>query len=355
MTTYINMRDYKTMDFWFTDGNIVLLAGDVAFKVHRGQLIRHSEIFRDMFSLPQPMDETVDGCAWVVLHDDPSDFLHLLRALYDGLYFPRPSSGDFCALSAVLRLSYKYLIEHLQTRCLRRLEADWPAALPGWDCREAQATADMRYSPREHFPHPVHLIRLAQELRLDHLLPAAYYDLSRYGPRKIAAGASPLPPSLPVTSAPPPSAPPANIRLAHADLHATFVGREAGQRFLATFIDRELATRPISAGCANRAHGDGHHCRESYYFIMLNLLRAVSGIATGRDADPLFSLAQASEMLGRTDFSDGTRQCGLRICGACKEDFAGAVASARREAWEMVPVWFGLRGVPVGPKAKRSK
>lgn len=234
-----------------------------------------------------------------------------------------------------------------------RLETDWPATLAGWDAREAQATAEGRYSPREHFPHPVHVVRLAHELRLERFLPAAYYDLSRYGPRKIAAGASPIPTALPLATAPtteeePEPAPTPPVRLSDGDLHATFAGREAGQRFLAAFIERELSGRAVSEGCANRAQGASHHCRESFYFIMLNLLRAVSGIATGRDADPLFSLNQAAEMLGRTDFSDGTRQCGLRICAACKEDFAGAVAKARKEAWAMVPAWFGLAPTACG-------
>lgn len=84
-----NLGNYTTTDFWFSDGNMVLLAGNVAFKVHRGQLVRHSDIFHDMFSMPQPEGEDgqglLDGCPWVELHDDASDVLHLLRALYDGL------------------------------------------------------------------------------------------------------------------------------------------------------------------------------------------------------------------------------------------------------------------------------
>ena len=80
-----SLQDYRTTDFWFVDGNIILFVEDVAFKVHRGQLVRHSDVFHDMFSLPQPVADTIDGCAWVELHDDPSDVLHLLRALYDGL------------------------------------------------------------------------------------------------------------------------------------------------------------------------------------------------------------------------------------------------------------------------------
>lgn len=73
-------------DMWFDDGNIVLVAEHVAFKVHRGQLERHSDIFQDLFSVPQPDNQVLfDNRAWVQLHDSPSDLLYLLRALYDGL------------------------------------------------------------------------------------------------------------------------------------------------------------------------------------------------------------------------------------------------------------------------------
>ena len=73
-------------DVWFTDGNIVLIAGSTAFKVHRGQLERHSEIFRDLFSIPQPeVQEEFDGSPWVEIFDSPGDVHYLLMALYDGL------------------------------------------------------------------------------------------------------------------------------------------------------------------------------------------------------------------------------------------------------------------------------
>ncbi|KAI0644301.1 hypothetical protein C8Q79DRAFT_913898 [Trametes meyenii] len=354
-----NLQNYKTTDFWFADGNVVLLARNVAFKVHRGQLVRHSDVFHDMFSLPQPSPAEagqglIDGCPWVEIYDDPSDVLHLLRALYDGLYFTTPSAGDFCAVAAVLRLSTKYLIEHLRRCCIARLERDWPTTLADWDKREMGATTDGRYTPRERFAHPVLLIQLASELGLDHLLAPAFYDLSRYGPRKIAYGASITPNLLPTATAAQLKARAVNdlaavaaddslLKLARPDLHATFLGREAAQRFLAAFIAKELAGRAISSNCANRTHARGHHCKESFYFVMLNLLRSVGGIASGRDADPLFSLQQAVEMLSRTDFSDGTKQCGLKICASCKEDFSLSVAKARREAWDQIPVWFGLK------------
>ncbi|KAI0741740.1 hypothetical protein C8Q80DRAFT_1274121 [Daedaleopsis nitida] len=346
-----SLDDFKTSDFWFTDGSIILLVEDVAYKVHQGQLMRHSDLFRDMLSLgPQPATDVIDGCPWVQLYDDPSDMFHLLEALYDGLYFTKPIARDFCTVAAVLRMSTKYQFESLRERCLKRLETDWPTTLLGWDKRERLATYDTRYNPREAFPHPILVIQFAQEFQLEHVLPAALYDLSRYGPRKIAAGASVTPALLPSRyrthsrdKFDPSNPDGVMLRLEDMDLLAAFRGREEGQRLIAAFINKELSGRRLSENCLNRNHGDGHHCKESFYFIMLNLLRAVSGIATGRDADPLFSLMQAVEMLSRTDFSDGTRQRGLQICVSCKEDFSLSVARAREEVWDLIPVWFGLK------------
>ena len=80
-------RHLVRSDFWFRDGNIVVIAGSAAFKVHRGQLERHSEIFRDLFSIPQPLEQDmIDGCSYVELPDCPSDVFYFLSALYDGLY-----------------------------------------------------------------------------------------------------------------------------------------------------------------------------------------------------------------------------------------------------------------------------
>jgi hypothetical protein len=98
------------------------------------------------------------------------------------------------------------------------------------------------------------------------------------------------------------------------------------------------------------------HCAESFYYILLNVLRSVGGIACGRDADPLFTLVQALEMLSRTDFTtadmgtgdtnseggSGQKKCGLKLCAMCKLDFAKAVVRAREEVWALLPAWFGL-------------
>ncbi|THH27559.1 hypothetical protein EUX98_g6624 [Antrodiella citrinella] len=335
-------------DVWFPDGNVVLVAGAAAFKVHKGQLERHSEIFQDLFSVPQPQDQPLlDDCPWVELHDSSTDVLHLLRALYDGLYLDKPSADDFPVIAGVLRLSTKYMIEHLRQRCLLRLTADWPATLAAWDERERFATdKESRYNPRDAYPHPLLVISLALELRLHELLPSAYFDLSRYGPRRIVAG----------TSVPQPELLTPNVQQgdsekecesdvlvpSHDELSIILHGRETGQRTVAMFIENELVSRPISIRCFNKHHDAGRVCRESIYYVMLNILRAIGGISHGRDADPLYTLTQVVEMLSRTDFTDGVKQTGLKMCTSCKADVQECVDRARKDVWDQIPSWFEM-------------
>ena len=193
------------------------------------------------------------------------------------------------------------------------------------------------------------VIELALDLNLPSILPAALYDLSRYGPSKIMLGTCSSPSAFELLlsqicgSTLPIDKP---TRLSRDMLCQVLRGREASQHFIATFIARDLNHRPPAAECLNRnddIESTTHPCRESFYFIMLNILRAVGGVSNGRDADPLFTLIQATEMLFRTDFIDGQRHCGgLRLCQPCKADFAVSAAKAREEVWSQLPRWFGL-------------
>lgn len=235
-------------------------------------------------------------------------------------------------------------MEHLRQRCLHRLDLDWPSTLSGWDLREREATdATGRYLPRESCPHPILVIRLALDLEIPSILPAAFYDLARYGPSRIASGIN-IPPSaidkyIPLT----PDLAPKVVTLSRPHLVQTLRGRECVQSYMANFIATSLQSRPPSTDCAYQFDVDASRpCHESFYFIMLNVLRSVGGIACGRDADSLFTLIQAMEMLSRTDFSDGQRQCGLRMCHPCKLDFSASAMRAREEVWSSLPTWFGL-------------
>ena len=70
-------------EFWLYDGSVVLAVGDTLFRVHKTVLANHSEVFADLFTVPQPAGEdTIDGCHIVRLHDSREDFVDLLRAMY---------------------------------------------------------------------------------------------------------------------------------------------------------------------------------------------------------------------------------------------------------------------------------
>ena len=80
--TTIKPRFKQHAEFWFDDGNIVLVARRVAFRIYRGLLASQSTVFSDMFaSSSSSADETFEGCPVVQLTDSPCDLAHLLRAL----------------------------------------------------------------------------------------------------------------------------------------------------------------------------------------------------------------------------------------------------------------------------------
>ena len=77
----------KHSELWFDDGNVVLVAEDTGFRVYRGLLARYSEIFRDMFRLPQPETtaaETYEGCPIVRMAEDGAEeWERVLGVLHD--------------------------------------------------------------------------------------------------------------------------------------------------------------------------------------------------------------------------------------------------------------------------------
>ena len=78
----------KHPTLWFDDGNVVLIAENTGFRVYRGVLAKHSEIFRDMFLLPHPdselaIEDTYDGCPIVrMAEDEAHEWEVVLGVLY---------------------------------------------------------------------------------------------------------------------------------------------------------------------------------------------------------------------------------------------------------------------------------
>lgn len=75
-------------DLWYDDGTVILIAENIGFRVYRGPLTKHSEVFRDMFSFPQPTaapSETYEGCPIVrLVGDTAEEIAEVMKILYDG-------------------------------------------------------------------------------------------------------------------------------------------------------------------------------------------------------------------------------------------------------------------------------
>lgn len=73
-------------DFWFEDGSVILQVANTLFRVHRSLLSKHSEVFADLFSVPQPPEgqtDEIEGLPTVRLYDPLEDFVTFLRAVYE--------------------------------------------------------------------------------------------------------------------------------------------------------------------------------------------------------------------------------------------------------------------------------
>jgi hypothetical protein len=74
-------------EFWFIDGSVIVIVENKAFRIHKSILSKHSDVFSDLFMVPQPQDgvETMEGCPVVHLPDSLSDFTDVMNALYHPL------------------------------------------------------------------------------------------------------------------------------------------------------------------------------------------------------------------------------------------------------------------------------
>ncbi|EPT05740.1 hypothetical protein FOMPIDRAFT_33876, partial [Fomitopsis schrenkii] len=115
-------------EVWLNDGNVVIGAETTAFRVHRSVLSLHSDVLRDMFTLPPPTDdgqEMMEGYPVVRVSDMAADMRHMLKALYGGseMLSGYKTKAEFKVLAALLRLAHKYQIDKLRDGALARLKA----------------------------------------------------------------------------------------------------------------------------------------------------------------------------------------------------------------------------------------
>lgn len=152
---------HRDEELWFESGNITLIARDVEFRVWKAPLVKHSPVFRDMLSLPQPGASTPDDKipvsgqeSVVCLPDSPEDLRHFLRVFFPGkklryvtirslvsryhaeyiryTYSIARPNPTYHEISAQIRLGHKYQIEQMVQRNLKHLQKYYAEDCSSW-------------------------------------------------------------------------------------------------------------------------------------------------------------------------------------------------------------------------------
>ncbi|RPD58554.1 hypothetical protein L226DRAFT_489919 [Lentinus tigrinus ALCF2SS1-7] len=157
-------------EFWYEDGNIVLVVGDVKFRVFRGILADHSPVFREMFSLPQPPVEATCPCPVIHLIDSPKEMRHILRVCFPktGTYRYLPQDPTYDEISSLVRLGHKYQMSQLVDSSIDYLRKYYPSDFDAWN-----ELGRSRHPPNFRRADAIGVVNLARLIGcMDLLLPA---------------------------------------------------------------------------------------------------------------------------------------------------------------------------------------
>ncbi|KAJ6591634.1 hypothetical protein DFH09DRAFT_1137566 [Mycena vulgaris] len=338
-------------DLWFKDGSVICQAESTLFRVHVSQLSRHSALFRDIFTLPQPsrprslssfdtledtraLLEECENCPVVFLHDKAEDVANFLAALYDGPNFGNNDQEDFRVVSGILRLSTKYIVDSLRAKALTHLCIAWPSTLKGWDAREDLARSfemETSTSAGHFYPSPIAVINLAQEINAPCLLPAAFYDLSRYSYSQIYEPTEdePLFQTTPSHS------------LLPLDMQRLSLGKEAAQHNITALIQ-------------TMGHAQTHIRAQTHNHIRKTSTGGIciSAAACRKDFSELVDLATQHYLFDRerghcdplyvSEELGQLKSAEFSECKACARSLEAWAAREREKMWRMIPLWFRL-------------
>ncbi|KAL1712089.1 hypothetical protein EV715DRAFT_268134 [Schizophyllum commune] len=287
----------RCQQFWFEDGSVVLCVGStpgaMLFRVHKTILANNSEIFKDMFSIPQPPgQEHIDDCPVIRLPDDPTRiWMELLAALYDILFFDKTMSllGPACIsrLGNVATLSTKYRFVSLRRKCI--------SSLSSFGCVTSTLTTRARPLP---FIDATLLLQAARNANIPTLLPFAFLSVAYQdnGQQNMILDC----PNLPV----------AEKAIALNGLQNLL---ELQRTLMFPFVDNFKNAKSCDADCEL----DVAEC-----FPMLFLRPHALRFHHGLDGRPLFEEAKGA------------------LCAHCYKDVCNMYYAGRQKVWEMLPSIF---------------
>ncbi|KAI0080992.1 hypothetical protein K474DRAFT_53515 [Panus rudis PR-1116 ss-1] len=180
-------------DLWFQDGTIIIVAGETKFRLHPGVLSRHSEVFKDMFNVPQPPEaqadptmEYIDNCPAVRVSESAEDMALLLSAMYDpGCSIYLMEHPMTCSVaSTLLRLSAKYEVPRVHATVSKRFPLTFPESIEKLPLEPFLLKSPLVLDGHSLFQ----AIRLMHEYDMKLALPAAFYYAAQLSYEKMLNG-----------------------------------------------------------------------------------------------------------------------------------------------------------------------
>ncbi|KAI0370989.1 hypothetical protein BV20DRAFT_966096 [Pilatotrama ljubarskyi] len=294
---------------WYEDGNLTLVARDVEFRVYMGPLVKHSPVFKDMLSLPQPAEYTGEAFPRVHVTDSPEDLRHFLRcfALGNELYLnvkPSNCSTAFSKVSAIVRLCHKYDVEGLLKKAIHWLKARYPTKYSDWSYENSRL--DRELTP----PQSIGVVNLARLVNIPSLLVSAFLDCCSLTPQELEEG------------------------LRKEDGQRETLSEEDHRRVLnarseLVKADAQAAIhifQPVTSDyCASEAK-----CAE----ILEQVLQTVASPLDPGQARFRYDMVQT--------WWERTEDDWLSLCELCLDDMDRREKEIRRALWDRLPTIFGL-------------
>ncbi|GJE88559.1 hypothetical protein PsYK624_046420 [Phanerochaete sordida] len=319
----------RSKDLWLEDGNVIIAARDMAFRVHASVLVRRSEVFKVLLggtALAQ-LREKYERCPVLRVEDDSRVLHDMLQVLYDGgnsdwLNSKRPPIpyAEFRALAAI---ALKYQVKEIIDEAVFRLSRMFPTDdMYSWDPNLEPDGANTPITMDD--ADCIDALRLARLLGMHASLPLVFYaccDL--LAPADLLAGVH-------FPGAPEP------VRLSDADLRTVLDALDTLQAASARKWRAlpELAAMFSSApppGCTARVQ-----CRRA--FDTLSFAAIDAGLY--RDCGPVDPADWWLE-------NEQTR-LGVRMCKACGEKLRKTIDERREEVWQKLGTIFGVEDWPAG-------
>ncbi|KZT11166.1 uncharacterized protein LAESUDRAFT_642561 [Laetiporus sulphureus 93-53] len=179
-------------EYWFAEGNIILAAGDVGFRVHSGVIVHGSgsPVFKDLFEYAQATpEESIDGCAVIEVTDDPEELADLLSVLYSASAIWVPTViVTFDTIAACVHLGNKYQMDDVFEGSLDRLKSCFPTSFDDWEQLEVGDTYIRSSVMEVQVTDAIRVVNLARTCECTELLPVALYICATLSSRDLVLG-----------------------------------------------------------------------------------------------------------------------------------------------------------------------